>query len=119
MSITELLQRITNSQLARERNRRTTYHDMVRQVAEGHEPPSEEVDQLLRETGKTAEQFAADVELMTRRLKWRAEYDTLPKHRAEIDELNSKIAACNKVLEAAEKKHDEDTNPLLARMAWL
>lgn len=117
MSIANLLQRVTSRQKKRERKRRTDYHGMVRQIAEGNEPATDDVDHLLHDTGKTVDELAADVELMTRRLKWREAYDKKPAFQAEFESMQAQIAECDKVLEAAEKKHDDDTNPLYSRMS--
>ncbi len=117
MNIANLLQRVTSRQKKRERKRRDDYHEMVRQIAEGKEPTTEDVDHLLHDTGKSVDELAADVELMTRRLKWRETYDKLPAFQAEFEAMQAQIAECDKALEAAEKKHDEETNPLYGRMS--
>ena len=117
MSIASLLQRVTSRQKKRERKRRTDYHEMVRQIAEGKEPATDDVDHLLHDTGKTVDELAADVEVMTRRLRWREDYEKLPAFREEFESMQAQIAECDKVLNAAEEKHDEDTNPLYGRMS--
>ncbi|MCO6458894.1 MAG: hypothetical protein J5I93_26600 [Pirellulaceae bacterium] len=117
MNIANLLQRVTSRQKKRERKRRNDYHEMVRQIAAGKEPTTDDVDHLLHDTGKSVDELAADVEVMTRRLKWRETYDKKPALQAEFEAMQAQIAECDKVLEAAEKNHDEETNPLYGRMS--
>jgi chromosome segregation ATPase len=117
MNLNSLLQRVASRQKKREQKRRTDYHDMVRQIAEGKEPATEDVDHVLHDVQRTIDDLTKDVELMSRRLAWRKEYDKLPKLTAEMDDVKAKIATCDKELEAAETKHNEDTNPLYGQMA--
>jgi uncharacterized protein YoxC len=116
MSLTELLERISSRQHKRDEQRRVDYHDLVLNVAGGKEPAEDVVDQVLRETGKTVDQFGQDVEVMAKRLKWRETLDRRgPLHR-EQEEIQKKIAKADAVLDEAEKKHDNAVQPLIYRM---
>jgi chromosome segregation ATPase len=66
---------------------------------------------VLRDTGKTLDDLAADVETMRQRRRWADQVAAVPKLQAELAEHQATIAAANAELEAAEQRYEEITNP--------
>jgi len=99
------------------------YKQLVHQAATGGKIDPEAVAAFLTAAGIEHATFEADVKLKCDRFAWRAEADTLPKLRADLETIHHKIAAANAQLEAdvqaAREKYARALDPLDARQRKL
>jgi hypothetical protein len=107
--------KIIGHQRQRERTALTGYQQLVAAVAPQTEPEVEEVERLLAESGKTVEDLQRDSERLMRRLGYKDVLERLPALHKERAQLDTQIAAADRVLEEAEAAHDEATRPLYDR----
>ena len=91
------------------------YRELVPAIATGDEPNPAEVERLLAEAGKSLDDLRKDVEHYQRRMALKAAVAAVPKLEDQRRELDEQIAAADRILEAAEKQHEETTDPLYAR----
>jgi len=91
------------------------YRELVPAIATGDEPNPAEVERLLAEAGKSLDDLRKDVEHYQRRLALKAAVAAVPKLEDQRRELDEQIAAADRILEAAEKQHEERTDPIYAR----
>jgi chromosome segregation ATPase len=119
MSLTTLFEKIAGKQKQREKARIDDFRALVRSIGTGKEPDADQVDRVLRDTGKSLDDLRASVELYQRRFALRAQINSLPKLEAERREIEQKIARAVQALETAERLYDETTYPLTGRLEIL
>ena len=88
----------------------------VRAIVAGQEQDPDHVDAVLLDAGKTLDDLRQAVELLERRAAMKSQLDTVPKLEAEKADLEAKIGKATEVLNAAEAKYAEMTNPLRWRL---
>jgi chromosome segregation ATPase len=113
MAKTTVLERLQRKLGDRQKRTSATYLEAVRMVADGREPDADSLAGVLRDTGKTLDDLAADVETMRQRRRWADQVAAVPKLQAELAEHQATIAAANAELEAAEQRYEELTNPIV------
>ncbi len=111
MAKTTVLERLQRKLTDRQKRTSADYLTAVREIADGREPDADSLATVLRETGKTLEQLASDVETVKLRRRWADQAAAVPKLQAELAEHQAAIAKANAELEAAEKRYEEITNP--------
>lgn len=104
-----VLERLQRKLTDRQKRTSATYLEAVREIADGREPDAGSLAGVLRDTGKTLEQLASDVETMRQRRRWADQAAAVPKLQAELAEHQATIAKANVELEAAEKLYEEKT----------
>lgn len=119
MSLSTLFEKIAGRQKARERAKFDDYRSLVAEIADGKEPDAEVLHAVLHDNGKSLDDLKASVEKLQRRRKMRADYDALPALDAERRDVEEKLCAADRVLEAAEAQHEEATRPLFAKLGEL
>lgn len=116
MTLANLMDKVIGRQRQRQECRHEAYRALVAQVADGHEPDADHVGSLLGALGKSHDNLAADVQRLEQRRQWRAQLDALPQLADEHKCLGNQIAAADRELKNAERKHMETTVPLYARL---
>jgi len=116
MSVTSFFEKFVGLQQQRAQTAIATYRDLVAGIATGEEPNPAEVERLLPEAGMSLDDLRRDVEHFQHRMALKAAVAAMPAFEAERSTLEEKIAAANKLLEAAEKQHRETTRPLYLRL---
>jgi len=91
------------------------YRELVPAIATGDEPKPDEVERLLAEAGKSLDDLRKDVEHYQRRMALKAAVAAVPKLEDQCRELDEQLAEADRIFEAAEKQHEETTDPLYAR----
>ena len=92
-----------------------SYRELVAAISTGQEPNPIDVERLLAEVGKSLDDLRKDVEHYQRRMALKASVAAMPKLKDQRRELDEQIAAADRTLEAAEKQHEETTDPLYFR----
>jgi hypothetical protein len=115
MSTWSFFDMIIGHQRQRERTALTGYRQLVEAIVHKTEPEVEEVERLLAESGKTVEDLQSDCERLARRLGYKAAVESLPALNKERSQLDTQIAAADRVLEEVEAAHEEATRPLYER----
>ena len=77
------------------------------QIADGKEPHTDFVAQVLHEADKSLEDLQHAVELLPRHRELRQKLDRIPRLMAEQHDVEKRIAAADRDLEAAEKRHTD------------
>jgi len=116
MSLTIVIDSILGKQKKRQEARLTDFRDVVVRIADGHEPDVDRVDAILHDAGKSLDDLRQAVEQLQNRRQLRDQWNLLPALNAERKEIEAKIAAANKALDAADAHHTEVTVPLHARL---
>ena len=106
-----VLERLQRKLGDREKQAAADYLEAVRMVADGREPDADDLAETLRDTGKTLDDLAADVETVKLRRRWVDQVAAVPALQAELAEHQAAIAKANVELEAAEKRYEEITIP--------
>jgi len=114
MSVTAFLEKFMGLQQQKVQATVASCRELVAGIATGEEPNPAEVERLLASTGKSVDDLRHDVERYQHRMALKAMIHSLPRLEAERSEIDEQIAAADRVLEAAEKQHDESTAPLYA-----
>ncbi|MCA9183985.1 MAG: hypothetical protein R3E01_10070 [Pirellulaceae bacterium] len=91
------------------------YRELVPAIATGKEPNPAEVERLLVDAGKSLDDLRQDVEHYQRRSALKSAVAAVPKLEDQRRELDEQIGEADRILEAAEKQHEETTDPLYAR----
>ena len=103
----------------RRRNRKARsekFLSLVRAVADDEAPEAEEIDAVLRECNKSLDQLGSAVETQLLRRKLRLKVDEYSGAVAdELPEIERRIEAAARELEAAKEKAHETTLPLYER----
>jgi hypothetical protein len=116
MSISNLLEKVAHRQKHREKIRVEDSLGLVRVIAAGQEPDADRVDAVLQDAGKSLDELSIAVERLQNRIEMKAQLNLVPKLEAEQAELEAKFRKANEILNAAEAKHTETTNPLRWRL---
>lgn len=91
MSLTSLLDSITNRQESRKRSKWSDYKSLVAAICDGKEPSADVVAQTLADNETTLDGLRHDVLLLERRRKLRAEMDAAPPLESEDRKLANQI----------------------------
>ena len=91
MSLTSLLDSITNRQESRKRSKWSDYKSLVAAICDGKEPSADVVAQTLADNEKSLDGLRHDVLLLERRRKLRAEMDAAPPLESEDRKLAKQI----------------------------
>lgn len=91
MSLTSLLDLITNRQASRKRSKWSDYRSLVAAICDGKEPSADVVAQTLADNERTLDELRHDVLLLERRRKLRAEMDAAPPLESEDRKLAKQI----------------------------
>jgi chromosome segregation ATPase len=114
-----MIERIVGKQREWQAARVADFRAVVAQIADGNEPDADIVTQVLHEAGKSLDDLQQAVELLQRRRELRRKLDSVPRLMAERREIERQIAAANRDLDAAEKRHQELVYPLQGRLEEL
>ena len=115
MSVTTLFDKILGLQQQRSQATFTGYRELVAGLATGEEPSPTNVERLLAENGKSVDDLRRDVDRYQRRMAHKAMVAAVPRLESERREIDAQIAAADRLLEAAEKQHDDTTMTLYHR----
>jgi hypothetical protein len=116
MSVTTFFEKMIGLQQQRSQQKQNSYRELVASIATGEEPSAAEVERLLAETKKSITDLKNDVEDYQRRFVLKAVVASLPRLEQEFEQVQQQIAAADRVLEEAERRHDEITGPLYSRL---
>ncbi|MEZ6098709.1 MAG: hypothetical protein R3E01_07035 [Pirellulaceae bacterium] len=116
MSVTTFFEKMIGLQLQRSLQKQNSYRELVAGIATGEEPSPAEVERLLFETKKSITDLQFDVETYQHRMALKAIVASLPKLEQEFEQVQQQIAAADRDLEEAERRHDETTSPLYGRL---
>lgn len=116
MSVTTFFEKMIGLQQQRSQQKQNSYRELVAGIATGEEPSAAEVERLLAETKKSLADLQRDVETYQHRMVLKATVAALPKLEEEFSQVQQQIAAADRDLEAAERRHDEITGPLYGRL---
>jgi predicted nucleic acid-binding Zn-ribbon protein len=116
MNLTKLMDKVVGRQRERQQSRQADYRTLVAQIADGQEPDADNVHDVLGANGKTLDDLKADVECLEKRRGLKAQFDQLLKLIEEQQRIGKQVAAADHVFEEAERKHEEVTAPLCARL---
>lgn len=116
MSVTTFFEKMIGLQQQRSQQKQNSYRELVAGIATGEEPSASEVERLLAETNKSITDLKNDVEDYQRRFVLKAVVASLPRLEQEFVQVQQQIAAADRVLEEAERRHDEITGPLYGRL---
>jgi predicted nucleic acid-binding Zn-ribbon protein len=119
MSLSTLIESVLGKQRERSDAQLADFRGLVVQIANGKEPDADRVAQVLRDTGKSLDDLRQAVETLGRRRELRAKLDGLPKLARERRDVERQMAAADRELEEAEKRHYDITEPLKMRLAEL
>jgi len=114
MSITAFVEKFMGLQQQKVQGTVASYRELVAGIATGEEPNPAEVERLLASAGKSVDDLRNDVERYQHRMALKAMVNSLPKLEAERREIDSQIAAADRVPEVAERQHNDTTAPLYA-----
>jgi chromosome segregation ATPase len=116
MSVTTFFEKMIGLQQQRVQQKQNSYRELVAGIATGEEPSPAEVERLLFETKKSITDLQYDVETYQHRMALKAIMASLPKLDQESAQVQQQIAAADRDLEEAERRHDEITGPLYGRL---
>jgi len=120
VSIDDLLGQLARSETQRAADNQAEFEEMVRVVTDGGQPPeAERIGEVLRDLGKTTDDFRAAVELRRNRLQWRADLDRHAIIVAEATELHAQVGAERARFRDLEKAHAESLRPLIQQIQRL
>ncbi|RMF20525.1 MAG: hypothetical protein D6760_11390, partial [Deltaproteobacteria bacterium] len=115
MTATSFFEKFIGHQRKRTESAVAGYRELVPAIATGKEPAPADVERLLAEAGKSLDDLRRDVEHYQRRMALKAAVASMPKLEDQRRQLDEQIAAADRLLEEAEKQHEETTEPLYAR----
>lgn len=115
MSLTSLLDSITQRLAKRRVDKWTDYRRLVALVCDGKEPDADRIAVVLSDNERTLEQLRHDVQLLAKRRKLRIEMDAAPPTESERLKVEQLIVDGEKQLEAITETHREKMSPLYAR----
>jgi len=115
MSIVSFFEKVVGLQEQRAKQKVAGYRELVAGVATGQNPEPTEVADILADANKSVADLKADVERYQRRMALKALVASMPKLEADRRDIDEQIARADRNLQAAEKQHEEATEPLYAR----
>ncbi|QDT07715.1 hypothetical protein K227x_61430 [Rubripirellula lacrimiformis] len=115
MSLTSLLEKITNRQRDRPLSKWSAYRSLVANICDGKEPDADKVATVLADNEKTLDELRDDAKLLARRRKLRAEMDAIEPLESEAVKVDRKISEAEQAFETMTAKHEEETSPLYIR----
>jgi len=115
MSLTSLLDSITNRQESRKRSKWSDYKSLVAAICDGKEPSADVVAQTLADNETTLDELRHDVLLLERRRKLRAEMDAAPPLEPEDRKLAKQIERAETELKKLVDEREAAMAPLYQR----
>lgn len=107
-----IMEKLSGSLKKREADRLSSFAELVKKIAAGKEPDVKRVEQILADTGRTADELAEAVSHRLRRLALREKLDRGPAaEQAKID-AELQIADAKAELEKAEAAYEATIAPL-------
>jgi chromosome segregation ATPase len=119
MSLSTLIETILGKQRERSEAQEADFRRIVVQIANGKEPDADRVARVLSDTGKSLDDLRQAVEILNRRRELRAKLDSIPNLTAKREDVEQQLAAADRDLEDAEKRHYDLTEPLRMRITEL
>ena len=116
MSVSTFFEKLLGQQRQKTQVNLAGYRELVSGIATGEEPNHAEVERLLATTGKSIDDLRRDVERFLHRMELKTVVASLPDLDREFADVQKRITAADRDLEVAERKHDEATGPLYARL---
>ena len=92
------------------------YKSIVVAIADGDEPDTERLRDILLANDKTVDDLQADIKLFLERRELRKQYEALPELRQRKTEAERQVADADRELEAAEQRHAEQTAPFYRQL---
>ena len=92
------------------------YKSIVVAIADGDEPDTERLRDILLANDKTVDDLQADIKLLLERRELRKQYEALPELRQRKTEAERQVAEADRELEAAEQRHAEQTAPFYSQL---
>jgi chromosome segregation ATPase len=115
MSVVSFFEKVVGLQEQRAKQKVAGYRELVAGVATGQNPDPTEVADILADANKSVADLKADVERYQHRMALKALVASMPKLEAERRDIDEQIARADRALQAAEKQHEDVTEPLYAR----
>ncbi|MCC6653331.1 MAG: hypothetical protein IT348_19425 [Candidatus Eisenbacteria bacterium] len=115
MALSELIDALRGRREARTAG----FHETARRLAAGESLKPEHVERVLDASGRSAEQLAAEVERLERRIRLRGEIAEIVRCEGERPEVLERIQRADDVLAKARAAHAQAVGPLLARLRVL
>jgi chromosome segregation ATPase len=116
MSVATFFEKLMGLQQQKAQATIAGYRELVAGIATGEEPGSPEVERVLVNTGKSIDDLRRDVEAYQHRMALKAMVSSLPDLDRDFAEVQKQIAAADRELQEAERRHDDATAPLYGRM---
>ena len=99
-----LLQKLTDAILRREEATRKSYGEIVEAIADGGKLDIKSASAVLHDAGKSADDVAADAELLRRRREWQEELEVARAAATGAPELDSQLHSIEASLDAELKR---------------
>ncbi len=115
MSVVSFFEKVVGLQEQRAKQKVAGYRELVAGIATGQHPDPTEVADILADANKSVADLKADVERYQHRMALKALVASMPKLEADRRDIDEQIARADRALQAAEKQHEEVTEPLYAR----
>ena len=116
MSLMTVLERLSNVTTNYRKTCYSDYKSIVVVIADGDEPDTERLRDILLANDKTVDDLQADIKLLLERRELRKQYEALPELRQRKTEAERQIAEADRELEAAEQRHAEQTAPFYSQL---
>lgn len=115
MSLTSLLEKITNRQRERRITKWSDYRRLVASICDGKEPDADSIATILADNEMTLDDLRQDAQLLARRRKMRIDMDTIEPLEGEAKKLAKQIEDAERAFAVATAKHEEALSPLFIR----
>lgn len=115
MSLTSLLEKITNRQRERRITKWSDYRRLVASICDGKEPDADSIATILADNEMTLDDLRHDVQLLARRRKMRTDMDAIVPLEGEAKKLAKQIEDAENAFAVATAKHEEAMSPLFIR----
>ena len=114
-----VLQNLTRRLTERQQARAADLWALAKRIAQGDEPPVDEVEAALAKAGKTVDDLRQLVQTACDRVKWQQTLEQLPQLEREAESLRSQLEAAERELEQAQQKYEKKSAPITARLEQL
>lgn len=115
MSVVSFFEKFLGLQQEKAKATIASYRELVAGIATGEEPNTAEVERLLAGAGKSIDDLQQDVHHYRHRFALKAMLASLPGLEEERRQVDEQLATATRLLDEAEKVHDETTAPLYER----
>lgn len=114
-----LIETLKQREVAALQTNAQTYYEIVLATAKGENVDADDAAKCIKQLGKSASDFAADVELAKRRIRWSENLSAAADARHESKDVEAAIRIAGEEFEEVKKKHLETMRPLIDRHAEL